>query len=209
MAEGKLKRKSHFVIYMVSVDQKFVVEKALHLVLGLLQIALVRGWLASCLSCMHLSQMIVQALYDPDQELLQIPHVDLEILKHFKRKGLKTVAGFNGLPEDEKRSLLRTLSDSEFSNAVVIATRVPKLSITKVQFVTLGEEVPLAGSRVTLVVRLELGDKPESSSPVVDEDFSDVTERMRTGDEDVIDDSGSVGKLEIEVKISSSQMKCL
>jgi translocation protein SEC63 len=56
------------------------------LVNGLLQIAMSRSWLNMSMAVIDLSQLIVQALFYRQSPFYQLPHLNADILKHFKTK---------------------------------------------------------------------------------------------------------------------------
>merc|ERR1719189_3390638 len=60
---------------------------------------------------MKLSPLIVQALWDKQSPLLQLPHIEEDMLKHFhtKRRNIKSLQQVAKLDDDERRSLLRKL----------------------------------------------------------------------------------------------------
>lgn len=65
-----------------------------------------------CLGAMDLSQMCVQAIWDRDSPLKQVPYFDNEVLKRFKAEGLDSVYDIMEL-EDDKRGELLQMNDRQ------------------------------------------------------------------------------------------------
>ena len=72
-------------------DQQKMITKACHLTLGMLQIALARQWLQTASQCIALVQCLVQAVWEGQSSLLQLPHVD--IIDLFSRGLIKLFTG--------------------------------------------------------------------------------------------------------------------
>jgi pre-mRNA-splicing helicase BRR2 len=56
-----------------------VLDRATRLLQAMVDVLSSSGWLAPALATMELSQMCVQALWDRDSVLLQLPHITKEI----------------------------------------------------------------------------------------------------------------------------------
>lgn len=60
----------------LSEDRMIIVGRSIRLLSALVDIISSAGWLEPTLHCMELSQMIVQAVWDSEKPLLQLPHFD-------------------------------------------------------------------------------------------------------------------------------------
>ena len=117
-------------------DQLFIVSKAAQLIQGIFQISTARQWLHPTLSCMHLSQCLVQGIWENQSPILQLPHVTREIAKHctLGKKSISTISGLLDLKESDRQSLLRGLSDESYQELLKIAQTFPLVSIQTVSF---------------------------------------------------------------------------
>ncbi|XP_078736063.1 translocation protein SEC63 homolog, partial [Lampetra fluviatilis] len=70
-------------------------------------------------TCMKLSQMLVQGLWESRCVFLQLPHVRDQHLRHFssKKHTVRTLQDLVALPDADRRSLFRFLGDSETHTA--------------------------------------------------------------------------------------------
>ncbi|RKP23106.1 Sec63 Brl domain-containing protein [Syncephalis pseudoplumigaleata] len=123
-----------------------------------MQIALSHGWLATCMFCMDISQMLVQGTSAQGAPLLQLPHVNQEILKHCKTKkrNIRTVTELMEMSEDDRRSLVRTLSDEEYADMMLVAKEHPRLEVTRAILKVIGDDACTPGAIITFLVRLRL-----------------------------------------------------
>ncbi|XP_014214018.1 translocation protein SEC63 homolog [Copidosoma floridanum] len=108
--------------------------------------------------CMKLSPMIVQAFWEFKNPLLQLPHITEDHLKYFKAKKVKakTLQEFAQLKGEERRSILRGLSDSEFEDVMKVLGNMPFVDF-KVRSEVIDDEnsnVYTAGALVTVTVTL-------------------------------------------------------
>merc|ERR1719278_1821375 len=108
---------------------------------------------------MKLSPLIVQAVWDKQSPLLQLPHIEEDMLKHFhtKRRNIKTLQQVAKLDDDERRSLLRKLTDEEYKDVIRVLASFPILDVTITTEVVDDEEqhVVTAGAIVTVTLLLE------------------------------------------------------
>ncbi|KAK2154638.1 hypothetical protein LSH36_262g02034 [Paralvinella palmiformis] len=111
---------------------------------------------------MKLSQMVVQALWEHNNPLQQLPHLTEDILKHFvtKRRNIRSIERFILLPEEERRSLLRTLTDAEYYDVMIVCRSMPRISLEANTEVKDDEDnnIITAGSIVTVTVTLDRRD---------------------------------------------------
>merc|ERR1740131_869836 len=110
-------------------------------------------------STMKCSALVVQALWDKASPLMQLPHVEEDMLKHFysKRRNIKTLKQLAMMNDEDRRSLLRSFSDDQYKDLVKVLGGFPHLTITVTTEVVDDEEqhVVTAGSIITVTVGLE------------------------------------------------------
>ena len=80
---------------------------------------------------MKLSQMLVQGLNEHRSPLLQVPNLDADLLKHFfvKKRNIKSITQFLQFPADERRKLLRSLSEKQYADAINVCNTMPKVEV--------------------------------------------------------------------------------
>lgn len=138
-------------------DEAFVVEKAHLLLNGMIQICLAKGWFFTLKNCIQLGQMLIQAVPEHSNQLLQLPYVSLEVAASFKNrktpiKGLKELLTLT--PADQ-RVLLNHMSDKEFVQAMGVARAFPLVEIQQVKTFVQGHEDIAIGSIMTISVTLK------------------------------------------------------
>ncbi|KAJ3285726.1 secretory subunit [Borealophlyctis nickersoniae] len=155
-------------------EQILVVDKSVHLVGGMLQIAMSRGWMATAMVVLDLSQMITQGMYFRQVPLAQLPWSDYSIFKHFntKKRKILTIRDLLELEPEDRRLLLRSIPSEEQDKVILVAKQYPVIKITKAKFSVLGEPAIIPEAVVTLTVKLALVDPDklpeESKLPPVD-----------------------------------------
>lgn len=139
---------------------------------------------------MKCSALVVQALWDKASPLLQLPHVEEDMLKHFysKRRNIKSLKQLAMMSDDDRRSLLRTLTDDQYKDLMKVLAGFPQLSLTITTEVVDDEtqHVVTAGSIVTVTIRvirksldmhlggLGLGDEDEMEAKDEDENEDNI-----------------------------------
>ncbi|CAH1799731.1 unnamed protein product [Owenia fusiformis] len=127
-------------------------------------------------NCMRMSKMVIQALWDTKSPLLQLPHISEDMLRHFvtKRRNIRGIKDFVCMKEEDRRSLLRSISDEEYKDIMNVCTSMPHITM-KVHTSVLDDEDSsiTAGSIVTVNVSLTreplqvlLGDDVDKDSGV-------------------------------------------
>nr|CAH8861224.1 unnamed protein product [Trichobilharzia regenti] len=88
--------------------------------------------LATIENCMHFIPMLVQALTDNASPLLQLPHITQTQLRHMatKQRNIKSIRQLVSLPEDKRRALLRSLSDEQYRDILVVCSSMPSLDVS-------------------------------------------------------------------------------
>lgn len=168
-------------------EQEFVIETTLRLMGGILQISMAHSWLDVTTNCIELGQMIFQAMHPHEHALLQLPYINPEILKHCdtKKRKVNTITDLVSLSDDERRSLLRSLSDEEYTNLVSVAKSFPRIKITNVEFKVMGEredEAAIApGVFVTCFIKLRQirfdDEETKENEEVIDTEINEVEEK--------------------------------
>ncbi|GAV08619.1 hypothetical protein RvY_18284 [Ramazzottius varieornatus] len=133
---------------------------------------------------MKLSQMLVQGLNDHQSPLLQIPNIDAEILRHFfvKKRNIKSIVQFLRFPSDERRKLLRNLTDKQYNDAIAVCSEMPHIeAIVELKVVDDEDEHTVTAGAITTVnvklKRMNLGDYVETA--MIEEDKDAETELVQ------------------------------
>lgn len=107
---------------------------------------------------MKLSQMVIQGVWDSKSSFLMLPHLSQEHLRHFstKKRKIKTIRQFVGMENNDRRLLLRTLSDEQYQDVLNVCSSFPYLEIEATTKVIDDEDMHLVtvGSTVTALVTL-------------------------------------------------------
>merc|ERR1719436_722473 len=141
---------------------------------------------------MKCSSLVVQALWDKASPLLQLPHVEEDMLKHFysKRRNIKSLKQLAMMGDEDRRSLLRTLTDDQYRDLVKVLASFPQLSVVITTEVVDDEEqhVVTAGSIITVTIGLErqgldtfmgrvgLTDEEDNEAEELDEEDKDMVD---------------------------------
>ncbi|CAG8552565.1 16093_t:CDS:10, partial [Funneliformis caledonium] len=112
-------------------DEDLLKERSIHLINGILDIALAHRWLQTSLRCMELSQLLVQAMWFQENMLVQLPYIN----------------------QDKKE---RSLSPSEYDSFMQVAKLYPLVQIDRAYFKVVGDKIITPGSIVTLVIKLRV-----------------------------------------------------
>ncbi|KAG2216131.1 hypothetical protein INT45_005643 [Circinella minor] len=177
-------------------DQGFIIEKSIHLLQGLLQIAIVKQWLGVASNIMDLQQHLLQATYPGEQSVKQLPHIDTQILRRYYRnnkKHIHSVQQILALSESERKELLKPLNDEEYLDTMEVASRIPQLKAKKAVFKVVGDKIITPGAVVTFVLKLQNIDAKSAT-----ENGKNKTISEDSDDEELLDDV--TGKLKKEEK---------
>lgn len=127
------------------------------------------------MSSHHISQSLVQALPPSASPLLQLPHFTADLARLVDSgTGTKNtnIQTFMSIPESRRRKLVSSLSNSQYSTAISVASQLPYARIEKVFFKVTGERYITPGSLLQLVVKLRI--IPPGFSPVPPVDPKDL-----------------------------------
>ncbi|EMD34630.1 hypothetical protein CERSUDRAFT_116803 [Gelatoporia subvermispora B] len=132
----------------LAADQVLVLEKVLNLLSACVDVMSSNAWL-NALGAMDLSQMCVQACWDTDSPLKQIPHFEPDVIKRCKDAGVETVYDIMEL-EDDKRNELLQMDARQMRDVATFVNSYPTLDVNY----ELAKGDYTAGSPITISVSL-------------------------------------------------------
>ncbi|KAK4881295.1 hypothetical protein RN001_004614 [Aquatica leii] len=142
-------------------DTEAALAKAIRLIQACVDVLSSNGWLSPAVAAMELAQMVTQAMWSKDSYLKQLPHFNAEVIKRCADKGVETVFDIMEL-EDEDRSKLLQLTDSQMADVARFCNRYPNIELS---YEVLEKDRIHSGSSVHVAVQLERED--EVSGPVI------------------------------------------
>ena len=130
------------------------------------------------LSSYHTSQNLIQALHPGASPVLQLPHFTPEIAKKLSGSNSSsplTLQKLMALPPSIRRSLCIDLSDTQYSQAMNVASQIPHLHIAKAFFKVQGDHIITPSSLVQLVVKARFIPPGTQDIPPINElDLEDI-----------------------------------
>mmetsp|Transcript_2687 Transcript_2687/g.8111 ORF Transcript_2687/g.8111 Transcript_2687/m.8111 type:complete len:460 (+) Transcript_2687:3-1382(+) len=170
----------HFSRRELSADQREdldkILDQALRLLQAMVDILSSNGWLRPALAAMELSQMLVQARWNTDSPLLQIPHFNKEIVARCNAAGVKRVEDIGELEEDKLNEVLG-LGPQEMQEAADFCNSYPDLDL---QVAIKSGKTAYTGEPVVVEVVLERVEDEED----VDVDGGEGEDRKRKRDDE-------------------------
>ncbi|CAO1628538.1 unnamed protein product [Sympodiomycopsis kandeliae] len=141
-------------------DQKEILGKVLNLLSATVDVMSSNAFL-NAIVAMELSQMCVQAVWDRDSPLRQVPHFTTDIIERCKAKGLEDVYALGdalGDMEEEERDELLQLDAKKTADVARLVNQYPYL---EVDAALEDEEGLRAGDSITLNVNLSTDEDDE------------------------------------------------
>ena len=139
-------------------DQEIMVSKVLSLLSAAVDILSSEGHL-NAMSAMEMSQMVVQAIWDRDSPLKQIPHFAPEVVKVAQEFGIRDIYDFmEAMNPDENprhKELVKNLGLSQKQLADAAKFINSKYSDISMEFELLDKDNVQAGAETEMVVRIE------------------------------------------------------
>merc|ERR550532_3480559 len=137
-------------------------------------------------NAMKCSPLIVQALWDKSSPLLQLPHIETDMLKHFhsRRRNIKTLHQLAKMKDEDRKSILRTLSDEQYKDVIRVLAQIPVLDVTLTTEVVDDEEQHVVTANAIVTVTVVLFRKTMESLADLPLDLNDDEELERDLDED-------------------------
>ena len=108
-------------------DQVFVLNKVLNLLSACVDVMSSEGWL-NAFGGMELSQMVVQAMWDRDSPLKQVPHFNNEIIDRCKEAGIETVFDLMEMEDDQRTELLQ-MTPNQLAAVAGFVNKYPNIDI--------------------------------------------------------------------------------
>ncbi|KAF8555606.1 Sec63-domain-containing protein [Imleria badia] len=112
----------------LAADQLLVLEKVLNLLSACVDVLSSNAWL-NALGAMDLSQMCVQAMWETDSPLKQIPHFEPEVIKRCKDAGIESVYDIMEM-EDDKRNQLLQMDVRQMRDVAKFVNSYPTLDVS-------------------------------------------------------------------------------
>ncbi|KAI9462917.1 Sec63-domain-containing protein [Lactarius psammicola] len=109
-------------------DQALVLEKVMNLLSACVDVMSSNAWL-NALGAMDLSQMCVQAVWDRDSPLQQIPHFEPEVIKRCNDAGIASVYDIMEM-EDAQRNELLQMDGGQMRDVAAFVNSYPTLDVT-------------------------------------------------------------------------------
>lgn len=143
-------------------DQRKIVRTSIRLLRAMVDVICSAGWLKPAIAAIELSQMLVQAVWDMNLPLMQLPHIDKVRATMLKENfGVSEVFGIPDMEESERREALEGLSTDEVSNVASACLQFPSLEDFEIE--QLETVVQEDGANVTkMVVNITRYDEDEN-----------------------------------------------
>ncbi|KAL3892915.1 MAG: hypothetical protein SGPRY_014658 [Prymnesium sp.] len=113
----------------MAADLASVLDKSSRLLQAMVDVISSSGWLAPALASMELSQMCVQAMWERDSMLLQLPHVSKQLAAKCVSAGVESIFDLMDM-EDEARVQLLGLTQRQLVDVANACNRYPNIDVT-------------------------------------------------------------------------------
>ncbi|KAH9965547.1 putative RNA helicase [Lactifluus volemus] len=109
-------------------DQALVLEKITNLLSACVDVMSSNAWL-NALGAMDLSQMCVQAVWDKDSPLRQIPHFEPDVIKRCNDAGISSVYDIMEMEDSQRNELLR-MDSGQMRDVAAFVNSYPTLDVS-------------------------------------------------------------------------------
>ncbi|KAJ1979782.1 secretory subunit [Dimargaris xerosporica] len=149
-------------------QQQIVVIKALHLMVGIQHIFEAYSWLQPTFYAIEIAQMLVQAVPQYDSPLLQLPHVDRDLVEEVNARKPTAANVFKllDLDKSERRHLLHRLPAKQYDEAVSVMNTVPRVFLRNPTFKVIGDSIITPRAIITFTVDITLNGANAPITPV-------------------------------------------
>ena len=112
-------------------DLKLILSHSIKLIQSIVDVIASQGWLKPALAAMELSQMIVQSLWTKDSILMQLPHINTDIINRCKKHQPSPIENIFDIMEleDSDRDTIFQLSKEQLSDVAVFCNAYPNIEI--------------------------------------------------------------------------------
>jgi pre-mRNA-splicing helicase BRR2 len=142
-------------------DQEIILSKIITLLTGCVDVLSSEGHLHSAMSAMELCQMIVQAMWDRDSPLKQIPNFTEEVIAAAQKVGINDVFDFmEAMSGDDSAKIAKALGLDK-KQLVQAATFTNKYPNVELEFEALDPDDVTSGSPSYLQVKITRSDEDE------------------------------------------------
>ncbi|TFK70690.1 Sec63-domain-containing protein [Pluteus cervinus] len=112
----------------LAADQVLVLEKVLNLLSACVDVMSSNAWL-NAMGAMDLSQMCVQAMWETDSPLKQIPHFEPDVVKRCKDAGVDSVYDIMEMEDDQRNKLLQ-MNAVQMRDVATFVNSYPTLDVS-------------------------------------------------------------------------------
>ncbi|KAH3680742.1 hypothetical protein WICMUC_000176 [Wickerhamomyces mucosus] len=142
-------------------DQKFILGKIVALLHTSVDLLASEGYL-NAMYAMDLTQMVVQAVWDTDSSLKQIPYVDDLIIERAKKYDVDTVFDIMSIEDDERTDILR-LSGRPLNKVAAFVNKYPNIELSY----EMDKEDPIISNQPKqVIVTVTRDEEPEDLSVI-------------------------------------------
>ncbi|GBB85041.1 hypothetical protein RclHR1_11610001 [Rhizophagus clarus] len=161
-------------------DKYFIVERSIHLINGILDIAIAHRWLQTSLRYV------------------------LKTMK-LKKKNIRNIIQLREMNDEERKNVFKVLSPTEYDSLMRIAGAYPLLKIDQANFKVAGDAIITPGSIVTLIIKLRIVNSTSKAKEIKINGVNEGDEKNGTLDDE--DEKGEYLDSEDELLFGGSKNK--
>lgn len=145
-------------------DQSLVLGRVIPLLQACVDVISSNGWLSPALSTMELSQMCVQAMWNQDSPLKQVPFFTSDVIKRCEQHGVESVFDIMEMEDDVRNECLQ-MDQRKLREVANFVNRYPNI---EVGFDVADADSIASGNVVNVKVQIAReGDEDEDVGPVI------------------------------------------
>ncbi|ORX98893.1 Sec63-domain-containing protein [Basidiobolus meristosporus CBS 931.73] len=144
-------------------DQTIVVSKIIPLLQACVDVISSNGWLTPALAAMELAQMSVQAQWDRDSPLKQVPYFTSKLIQQCQEKNVDSVFEIMELEDADRDQLFKGMEARQVREIARFVNRYPNIELN---FEIQDPEELTTDSSVTMKISLEREGDEEDDEPV-------------------------------------------
>ncbi|KAF0732453.1 hypothetical protein Ae201684P_014650 [Aphanomyces euteiches] len=145
-------------------DLNAMLKQSIHLIDGIVEICVSKGWLQTIINAIEFEQHISQALWIKDSSLLQLPHFTEAEVKAavVGKNAVRSLAQFIELPEDDRKGMAK-MSEEEKAEVNRVCSILPNVDM-EVTVEVEDEDQIAEGDIMTVTVKLTRKNVPEGET---------------------------------------------